>query len=265
MSVVCKKNREDLVVFLQNFIYLMNDTQIRDKIVQNCIKKNKLNSCKWLGTIVLSGLVNKLNVDSWNNKRIGKSLKSFLEKDLKWQKTKTYFFTVMYTYEQFKVHYLSYIYEPKFKKLTHFDPGISLYEHGQKTVVPSMNKAFCSLKLIDKKSQEIGVCNSFRWKGKKMGIQFNNLNDFFPADAFCQTWTVFFFIRYCHSSFDFEFLKSWCNLKPEKRELFLISNFILPFLNENPKYYKLLQIQINDERTNYINTLYEGVENCLIN
>lgn len=263
MSVICKKKRMELVEFLQNFIYLMNDTQIRNKVIRNCLKQKNLKSHKWLGTIVLSGEVNKLNVDRVNDKNVNKPLKKYFN-EISWQKDNIYFFTIMYTYENFKVHYLSYIYEPNKKELTHFDPGISLYEHGQKTVVPSMNKVFCSLNLIKKNSDELGVCNCFRWKGKKMGIQFNGLNEYFPADAFCQTWTLFFFIRYCNS-FDYNFLKSWCKLKPQKRELFLISNFVIPFLNQNPQYYKNIQNDINDYTTNYMDYLYQSVENCLIN
>jgi hypothetical protein len=239
----------------------MNREEVRDKIMRDCLKTKELSRFKWFGTITLSGLVNKLNVNSWKKKKLNKSLYDFV-KEIKWDNKKTYLFTVMYVYEEYKVHYLSFIYEPSINRLTHFDPGISLYEHGQMTVVPSVNKVFCDLKLIKKKSKEIGICNSFKWKGKKMGIQYNNLNHYFPADAFCQSWTIFFFIRYCNSSFDFEFLKSWCNLKPEKRELFLISNFILPFLLENPQYYNLVKKEIYKE--NYINLLYESVENCLV-
>ena len=77
MSVICKKKRMELVEFLQNFIYLMNDTQIRNKVIRNCLKQKNLKSHKWLGTIVLSGEVNKLNVDKVNDKNVNKPLKKY--------------------------------------------------------------------------------------------------------------------------------------------------------------------------------------------
>lgn len=267
----CEKQKQLLPVsfhlFLQEFIYFMNDTKVRDEIISKRLSTLQSNA-HWLGSWNVQGEKYNLtflqtpSVFSSSSKH--KSVQTMLQKKFPRYKNGQYMFTICYHYEDRKVHYVSFIYDANRKKLQHFDPGISLYLHGQETLVPSVYNIFKSIGLIHK-SQELGKCiHQTKWKGKTMGIQFDgNTKLKLPADAFCQTWTVFFLIRIMINDFESEdFVRKWCSIRPKRREAFLISSFILPLLLEYPRFYKQICNKI-DSQDNFIKLMYDYVEGCM--
>lgn len=247
------QNRVELVEFLQNFIYSMNDEKRRDKIMQEYC--SKCNNVFWIGTFYVMGDKYKLTTSD------GIPFHQILSKHVKIpKKNEKICFTVCYQYEGNKVHYVSFCFMKN--TLIHFDPGVSLYEHGQKTLAPSVRKIFQQKKWTQN-SKELGICKSFKFKGKKMGVQFNNLNPYFPADAFCQTWTIFFFKTMCDSSKkSFSFVTEWCNTKPEKREILLIREFIFPLLKKKPSLVKLIKSQCSNQSIPHMRTLKKVITEC---
>lgn len=267
----CQTKRKLLPIsfhmFLQEFIYFMNDGDVRNEIISKRLSTLQCN-VKWLGSWNVQGEKYNLQfleippVFSTSSK--DKSVFNLLKKKLSSKKQQKYIFTICYHYEDRKVHYVSFIYDAKMKKLQHFDPGISLYLHGQETLVPSIYKVFQSIGLIDK-SQEVGKCiHQSKWKGKTMGIQFDgDTKAKFPADAFCQTWTIFFLVRMMITNLEsLDFVQKWCSIPPKRREAFLISNFILPLLLEYPSFYNSICKRI-DSNDNFIKIMYEYVESCM--
>lgn len=221
--------------FLQNFIYLMNDENVRSTIITKFCKDCSRN-LKYIGTFYVNG--SKYNLIDTKQKQ---SFKKVLTSKLKKLKTKNEIhFTVSYSYNINSVHYVSFVYLPSTKKLIHFDPGISMYEQGQKTIVPSVFQLLKQENLL-KTQEEIGECPKFNWGKKKTGVQFNNHPyQPCPRDAFCQTWTVFFIYQTSKCK-TFRFVKKWCEIPPEKRETYLVQNFIAPILRYFPNYYQSVQ------------------------
>ena len=247
--------------FLQNFIYFMNLPTIRNEIIKKFYKDQP--SVKWWGTFYVSGPKNKLLVTNHDDTNIQQSLSKFFPgfaNNLKNNKINIY--TICYQYENNQVHYITDVYDNKEKSIYHFDPGVSLYEHGQKTIIPSWEKQYKTSGLV-KTSKNLGECHSFLWRGKKMGVQYDGSSSDFPADAFCQTWTIFFLYRLSFNLSQYDFVKNWCRIKPGKRKAFLISNFIIPFLTQNKKYYKkVLQIGKLSKNIPYMDILFQTVEKC---
>lgn len=254
-------------VFLQEFIYFMNESGVRDDIIRKRLASLEVDA-DWLGSWNVQGEKYKLQFlevpPSLSKSGKNKDVFTVLQKKLPRMTNGIFMFTVCYHYEDRRVHYVSFVYDAKKASLKHFDPGISLYLHGQETLVPSLYKIFNSIGLIDK-SQEVGEClHQTKWKGKIMGIQFDgNTKVKLPADAFCQTWTVFFLIRSMVNNFESEsFVETWCSIRPRRREAFLISNFVLPFLLEYPRYYKRICRKTNST-DNFIKIMYDYVEACM--
>jgi len=254
--MACQKEDPLLIPLLQEFIYFMNEKSVRDKIIQHSLRSYS-HPGSWLGTWFVSledesskhpkTLLLKKNNSFFQKKWVGKSLHQCLENKKEFfQKAKhPIFFTVCIQYELNKVHYVAFVYDPQQKTLTSFDPGVEVYHHGMKTIVPILRDIFHLLHFIPqpylKQDQfSIGRCHEHQFKGKKMGIQFNGQN----MDAFCQTWTVFFIHRYLiHGNADF--VLDWCKIPPPKRESFILIAFIIPFLDYHPtlsqKYFDKVQ------------------------
>lgn len=259
----------DLNIFLQNFIYLINEPNIRNNIINKNIKTNTLitsqSNTKWSGTLFVVGDKNNLFLTKYNSKEYNNTpLTTFFQRNKKKfftnSKNEKILFTVCYSYTNYKVHFVSFIYQNN--TLIHFDPGVSLYNHGQKTIVPSIANIYKNVYKVNK-NFELGKCNYFKYKKRKMGIQFNDNNTIFPADAFCQSWTLFFLIRATIAD-EYSFIENWCQIKPSQREIFLISNFILPFLYNNPSYHNKIIKNSNLPSKNYLNDLFYYIEKNFI-
>lgn len=247
--------------FLQNFIYFMNSPTVRNEIIRKFYKTQP--SVEWWGTFYVSGPKHKLVVTAHDNRVIEESLLKFFQefsKQLKNNKINIY--TICYQYENNHVHYITDVYDNRTQSIYHFDPGVSLYEHGQKTIIPSWERQYKNLGLL-KTSTDLGTCHTFSWKGKKMGVQYDGSSGDFPADAFCQTWTIFFLYRLSFNISNYNFVKQWCGIRPSKRKAFLISNFIIPFLTQNKKYYQsVLKMGKLSKKIAYIDILFDIVEKC---
>jgi hypothetical protein len=245
---------------IQNLIYLMNDNKLRKEIMTYYINHLELSKdYKWCGTLnlLLNGENNEITfrkkeiiessngqyefsnldelqqmtqqqykLDKINFKNLTKLIKTNLKR---FTEKKHNLFTVVLVYNGYSCHYVSFIYKKEEKKLISFDPGVLLYTHGQDTIVPVMTRIFKSLGLIESETQlKLGTCNK-EFCSKKYGIQFNGRTEFsLAADAFCQTWTIFFLYRYLLSESDVKFVDDWCEVPPQDRECFVLSFFLIP-------------------------------------
>lgn len=143
-------------------------------------------------------------------------------------------FSVCLQYKVNSVHFCAFIYDPIKKIIVCFDPGASLYLGGERHIIPGIVKAFRQSSLIGMHEKNsvltLGLCGKSYFK-KFWGVQFNGQHPkevILPADAFCQTWTLFFLCEFILNqlSFDFQYFRHWCHLKPRDRELFLFHDFI---------------------------------------
>ena len=158
-------------------------------------------------------------------------------------------FTVCLVYDEHLVHYVAFLYVSKERRLISFDPGVQIYLHGQKTIVPRIEKYFMSEDLIDS-DVRLGHCHQFRWKGKRMGVQYTGLED--RPDAFCQTWTIFFLVRFLYSKSHrvddiHRFVREWCKILPKNRAVMLTEQFIIPTLMYFPRVLKDLKTMTDHE------------------
>jgi len=270
--------------YLQSFIYTMNDPRIRTHIIQRAIRQSSSPHSsspryRWIGswTVAFSeddGLsdkattIKKKNRDKKKRKELvvvsdrkRRTLSQFIA-DKRWSSSslssslsEILLFTVCFLYEENRVHYVSFLYLSEAKRLISFDPGWELYHHGQQTVVPYVQDVFQQRGLLsgttarsDSLSTKMGRCSNFSFCGKYWGIQYNGTPSSLPADAFCQTWTLFFFTRYLlqSQSLDFSFLQKWCAIHPSRREFFIISCFILPLLQNQKIVMRAFLHQIKD-------------------
>ena len=186
----------------------------------------------------------------------GESLKSAFEKTISSSVVMDYMFTICLVYEENKVHFVSFVYETTPPRLVSFDSGSELYLVGERVIVPILRKIFENSGLIpstQKAKHHIGICKK-RYFFKKYGIQFSGENPLYrtlPADAFCQSWSLFFlveWVRHHHKtrtnysttgkSMNGGFVRQWCKIQPTEREWFLISHFFIPLLSYNPYLHK---------------------------
>lgn len=235
------------VGLLQSFIHLMNDMETRNEIMAYHMRQSTT-PCRWWGTwfVRVSGNHSLTLTDTdpvWKYKPTSlQDLVRHLDKKKRSASTLC-MFTVCLQYDAYSVHYVSFVY--KDRTLLSFDPGVRVYPHGQKTIVPRIQKLMESLQMIDTHRVE-GACTAFCFRQKKHGVQFNGrVHQKLPADAFCQTWTVFFLVRlFSLTDASIESMSSlvqrWCSIPPGKREYFLMTMFILPTLTYFPKVMKKL-------------------------
>lgn len=227
----------------QSFIHMMNDFQVRNEILSYHRKRTaKQDKYKWAGTWVVREKNKMLTFEDLDpclfkkGTTPGFTVERFLQtRKRMFQKSSVFvMFTVCILYETNLVHYVSFVYDTKERSLLSFDPGVELYLHGQKTIVPLIQRAFEKSGLLrDSNHSILGACHSFGFRNKKPGVQYNgNDHHSLPADAFCQSWTIFFLVRliHCEETDPRVFLERWCNIHPRDREAFITSFFILPTL-----------------------------------
>lgn len=252
----------EITNYLQSFIFCLNDEKVRTSIIQKSLEQTTPAEYTWLGTWYVRD--NNENKTQSQKKLVISKPCSFGQKldtpliDLVKEKSHEFnkgsrfkFFTVCIFYNISSVHYVAFLYNREKKQLISFDPGVELYHHGMKTIVPCLRNIFYKNQLINEPfvSQDrfsLGRCHAFTFKGKKYGIQYNGKDIDFPADAFCQTWTLYFFDQLLQSK-DYDFLTDWCKFNPKYRVVFLLNSFIIPILKFNPlvrkEYFKDLQDQ----------------------
>ena len=255
----CQIVNEELGRLGQYIIYFFNKLPIRSKVIKSAIRQYKKDDkfC-YFGTWYLRGPKFKLNFDDPYDHELetdfeffkkNMTLSNFLKKHSgNFELKRKIMFTCCYCYDYASVHFVSFIYDSKRRKLTHFDPGVHLYPKGQEVLVPSVVKAFKLAKLIEKNkygkpNDELGDdCPRYQYilKQEPIGIQYNGNN----RDAFCQSWTLFFLVDQI-KHFD-ESVENLCRIIPENRELHLYEHFIIPFLKKKGNYPKYLNEIIQD-------------------
>lgn len=177
--------------------------------------------------------------------------------------------TVCLHYEDMRVHFVSFVYNRDNHKLYSFDSGSNLYCVGEDIIVPrtrdAVEKAFGKAKISrpgkttttkhggQKKPcidhEHVGRCDNKHY-GTRWGIQFsgdNPLYNHLPADAFCQSWSLFFLCEIIRryrpeKPIDMKFIRLWCNIEPRHREWYIISAFFLPLLAYNPVFHSRFSV-----------------------
>jgi hypothetical protein len=246
----------------------MNDKRVRSEIIKYYIDLSSKKNIKWLGTWTISLDDDCRLMDPIQQLKSQDSVKNLIHKNKNSFIESTCLFTVNIVYEINKVHYVSFIYNPDDKILISFDPGVQLYHHGQKTIIPFIRKTFNESGLIASRQflreHNLGTCHDYSFCGKKWGIQYNGRNESsLPADSFCQTWTIYFFIRYLIET-DFEYVKNWCRVAPKKREFIITSFFLIPnilkFKSLQIVYMKYLENKYS--LSEIMSVLYNFAETC---
>ena len=251
--------------WLQSLIYTMNEVPIRNQIVRNALRESLSSQrpkYRWKGTWTFELLPD----NSLRMRDPSCSLfHEFLQSRWKCKTPVISLFTVCLVYDGNRVHYVAFVYRSDDQTLLSFDPGVGLYPHGQRTIVPYIRNTFSQLKWVSA-SRDVGRCHDFTFCGKRWGIQYNGDYTYsFPADAFCQTWTLFFVTRMViqDDTSDVSFVDTWCKIHPPRREEFLLLSFVLPELRTNRSLQKqyLSQLQMSPRSFPYVlRTLTEYVE-----
>lgn len=265
--MTCQQRNSGL---LQSFIHLMNDFSVRSEIIDyHLVNTKKKRQYQWIGTWVVekdNRHLRFIEQDPIFSTKTNKYIEDLLEKKKHTlMKIPFTMFTVCIRYEGNLVHYVAFVYDSQNKSLVSFDPGVELYHHGQKTIVPMVHKAFQQKGLL-KKYLILGSCHQFSFKKKKLGIQFNGkTKTSLPADAFCQSWTIFFLVKLLYTS-DLEqaktMLSRWCSIHPKDREHFITSFFILPTLMYFPNAATQYSAMTGHEKIDAIQQISYPVEKC---
>lgn len=202
---------------LQGLIYSFNEDPVRDSIVNTSLKDFKKchHPVLWKGTYTLN------------------ENKEYFHEYRRWKlmKNKKYLFTVSYTYQTTRIHFVAFILDVSRKELICFDPGYNLYIQGTQKIIPIIVNELTNSNVIHKKVIFKTVCES------PFGVQYNGkagCRSILCADAFCQTWTLFFLQRYLECNCSPDFFKTWCKIPPQHREFYLIQSFIIPTVMSNP-------------------------------
>jgi hypothetical protein len=229
-TTLCQKQDWELSNYYQQFIYLMNEDKMRTAVMKKHVTDTA--SFQWLGTWYII-----LHDDHGQPlSRAGETLLRMVAAKKAALRKKPYsLFTVCVSYEGNRVHYVAFVYDAAARALLSFDPGVELYLHGMKTIIPRVREAFRDNALIDsavinQRTTTIGRCHDYIFKKKKYGVQYNGRTNFLlPADAFCQTWTLRFLCRYMTDR-DTDFVKTWCAIAPHRRESDVVHGFVVPIL-----------------------------------
>ena len=251
---VCDQRIDDKSDLLQNVIYFMNNNHIRHQVMKKTLKTNR--TCEYLGTwsvMYEPGSALKLrpsfddpffNHESLSRQSLDEFVLSRRARFLTRSKP-CKLFSVCIIYEGNKVHYVSFVYDNVFKKMYSFDSGIQLYTHGLDTLIPAVQRAFLLAGLIRSgKNNLLGKCHSYKLKG----IQYNGGDGSFPADSFCQSWSLFFLVQYSIVG-NYKFITSWCNVRPMYRERYIITCFLLPTFKQNKQFAKQMSMHNLDYNT----------------
>jgi len=244
---------------IQQIIYFFNEPHVRDYIMNLLLHELYPHTpFKYLGTLYVEQ-GKDMDKNDLYIRETGDSLQSVLQKAIvpknaqhsqHPQHAMDYMFTLCLNYEGAKVHYVSFVYETKPPRLVSFDSGSNLYLVGERVIVPIVQTIFEHVGLIpgtESSKRHIGVCNK-RYFLKKFGIQFSGDNPLYrslPADAFCQSWSLFFFMEWVRhfnktktKSTNGNFVRAWCRIRPSEREWFILSAFFIPLLAYNPYLHK---------------------------
>lgn len=231
---------------LQEIIYFMNDADVRHRILSDALQKNQLYT--YLGTWILSyGFDRNVTIhpsakDPFFDPQPNQSLTDFLQQKKHHfvQKETKKLFCVCIQYDGNRVHFVSFVYDPSKLSLSSFDSGIELYTHGVQTLIPIVQKAFRDAGFTrHTKSNIMGRCYEYKLQGKAPGIQYNGKKNTFPADAFCQSWSIFFLTKLIQDG-NYSFIRYWCRVRPIFRERYIIKHFLLPTFRSNTKIKRLL-------------------------
>lgn len=204
-------------------------------------------------------------------KRVNLSLNEFVRQNMDEFSKKKCLFTVMIVYSGNLVHYVAFVYDPVTKILVSFDSGVELYEHGRKTILPAVRRAFRDAGLIVSqgisRQHNLGHCHGYNFCGKEWGVQYNGLHQHsLPADSFCQTWTIFFLKRFIEKrdENDLSFVRSWCRVHPGHRESIIIRDFLLPLLAESEEARQKYLREVGGEKSyqEVVDILRTYVEKC---
>lgn len=252
----CQLQDQQLSPFFQQVIFKFNHEKLRRYILRHHVSQLDLSSeVKYHPDIIVMAQSEKQCSihELYVQKKKQQTLKSFLSQHMRNPK-KLHVFTVAIVYQENRIHYVAFIADMVNKTLYCFDSGYKVYEHGTDCIIPHVRKCFESFKSISL----LGQC------GK--GIQYNGET----ADAFCQTWSLFFLVRalYIYKSHPMEIqsylsnmMKIWCKIPPKKREHFLFVHFLVPHLFHHE--YVQRHIFQNDPTQHEIMTrLLQFVEHC---
>lgn len=143
--------------------------------------------------------------------------------------------TVNFLYGDYNVHFVSFVFYTTTKRLLSFDSGYNLYLPGQQVVVPGVMTALTQSKLFPNRvrhdgHRSFGLCPQFHYD-EHFGIQYDGADPTLPsrpADAFCQSWSLFFLLEYIYHKGNLSFYEHWCKIDPLSRETFIIHRFFIP-------------------------------------
>lgn len=240
-SLANNTNNYNTSDMIQNVIYFFNQPHVRDHVLK--VHTTILPAGKkvlWDGTYFFN---EQGEMDHYHHEDLvmGMPLSDYLKTRRTYQDKACHYVlaTCCITYEKNKVHFLSLIYDRKKQVLIFFDPGIHLYEKGQDRAVPIVREAFRRNGWIHN-IERVGLCSK-DYYGKKWGIQYDGSNPVvttLPADSFCQSWTLYYLVEFLRNKCSDRFFSFWCSIPPPKRETFMLMNFFLPHLQNDPFLYK---------------------------
>lgn len=207
---------------LQQFIYDLNDDQTRDYIMRNSLARRTVTGSpkySWRGTL------------AFHNETSDEMMKAIIKKKMfRGGKVDTIrLATLSYTYENHQIHYVSVVYDTKNRKVILFDSGYNLYLIGKNRMLSNTREVIKGL-TVKHLVMEKKACRHSRY-----GVQLNGQRGVsVSADAFCQSWSLYFLICYAESNQDLSFFKRWCAIDPPFRQCFLFQMFILPVIQSTP-------------------------------
>lgn len=164
----------------------------------------------------------------------------------KWDlnKAKIFLFTVAYIYQDHNVHYVAFALDTNKSRLVCFDPGDDLYLYGKLKIIPRIVNDMRKCQIIKRVTDVKLVA---KCEGSMFGIQYDGRSarkTVLPADAFCQSWTIYFLKMYVEHNGSTSFFKDWCKIEPSLRQLFLLESFIIPTINTDRILYRSLKDDI---------------------
>lgn len=237
---------------LQSLIYAFNEDIVRDEIMNRACRVASNADVRWKGTVRLNRQSQFTQHRKWRLCTAKRDDRMIV-------------FTASYTYRKNRVHYVAFVLRPSKRELLCFDPGYDLYLYGRHKIIPMVANALHEDGWIDAPILLQGPCTRKRQHG--FGIQYNGDNPRkvrLPADAFCQTWTLFFLTTFIQHDGDVSFFEEWCRIQPRQREFFLLQNFTLPTLSTtlSKRAKSILNISEKDKRiveTYIMNTFWTRV------
>lgn len=276
----CLSQDPNISRYLQEFIYCLNDERHRDTVIRRAIKSDM----QWLGTWYVRNLHDQhprkppaLVIASKSRfcPTVGAPLADVIRANISVFAVKdddTIYrykcFTVCILYQTNLVHYVAFVFDVRHRSLLSFDPGVELYQRGLKTVIPALRKIFftlglCTAPMLKQDALTVGRCD-MKFHGKRFGVQYNGrIHRDLPADAFCQTWTLFFLVR-LHASRDASFVqKEWCKIDPFQREAYLLVTFIIPLLTSESTVSRAYFAALGDPKHEVLRRLMAFTTRCL--